>query len=366
MNNVSERDVFGKILKYLEIAGFYIALFTFVIYGIMEIFFGSSSLASVSDFFPGPASLLILAGIIALPIISMVYYRYAPGMRKSSPEERITYLRLLSVYVLLQVTLSLLFNTLYPGISAAEETYLTQTPPLVDFTQGQINFGLSIAVSIFVPLLIISYLQKFSGRKILNVGKWKFDLPIIAVIAAVQSVIYLFIFYGTYGFLENLLLFIPEAFLLNIAYRYIGLLRSLTIALIVDGITLLILVSSVSTSPALQVAGSVSLFLMIFWGVTGMYSLLTIIPVPERVKQPVGDEITETPGKQQQPVPSRLVPQESMWIRSSCPGCGNASFKVLPDYNLECLSCKKQVDKDYNGPMNIRVEMRKTLGGNNP
>ena len=48
-----------------------------------------------------------------------------------------------------------------------------------------------------------------------------------------------------------------------------------------------------------------------------------------------------------------------LWIRSTCPSCGEAKFHVQNDLSLKCDKCGEVVQKDQIGPNNIIVQTRR-------
>lgn len=91
-------------------------------------------------------------------------------------------------------------------------------------------------------------------------------------------------------------------------------------------------------------------FLGIFWA-----SGVAFARVPQRAREEVGaEEGTGLNGSAFRD--EHLV---DLWIRSTCPGCGEAKFHVQQDLSLKCEKCGAIIQKDQIGVQNIVVQTRR-------
>ena len=50
-----------------------------------------------------------------------------------------------------------------------------------------------------------------------------------------------------------------------------------------------------------------------------------------------------------------------LWVRSTCPVCGESRFVLQPDMGLKCEKCGNIIDKDQEGKLNIIVQNRRVM-----
>ena len=50
-----------------------------------------------------------------------------------------------------------------------------------------------------------------------------------------------------------------------------------------------------------------------------------------------------------------------LWVRSTCPNCGESKFHLEPDGSLKCDKCNEILEKDAEGKLNIIIQTKKVI-----
>ncbi len=350
---MAENGPFNNLLVFLAEIGYWVAIGVLVAYGLLVILYPSASVNFLETQFPSPFVLMVLLAIICLPLLFLILLRLRVRAQHSEKESvQLSYSRLMSIYVTVQIVLSVLFN---PPDSAV---FFSSHTILADITAAQLSFGESYVAALFIPLFALYLFQRhFSGPRF-SIYKGTARPLFLIYFTLFQLFIYITVSFGSPYFLYGVLSFVPIALIVNVSYLNVGLARSIGMTVVFQGVTLLASLQF-SSDTALVYASYIPLTFLIFWSMTGFFTFFErIFTHGETQHQDLGSN-AQTPPVQKK---TRLMSMENLWIRSSCPSCGNASFKVLQGMNLECMNCKKQLGRDSEGPFNVRVEIRRTLG----
>ncbi len=348
---------FYAALRFFAVAGAYVSLATFLIFVILDLMsIGASITYLNSSGIPSYIAPLAWVATLFLPPAFLLFFLVSSRRKEADRDMLIRYLLLISVYVLLQWVIYLI-TAAYPGYESASLDYFAGYPLLIDVLSSQLGFLIEFAISIFVPIAILAFLtSRLNGHK--TALATQRDGAITILLIFVQTAIFGVLTLGSSYYAVNLVLFVIQAAFLDVVSAYIGFTRSFSMTIIVQGLSTLILASDFSSSFLVQGIGVGAEFFLIAWGFLGFYALLAIY-VATRVKHNAGDSSTKgsAAGEIRK---SRRLSTENLWIRSSCPSCGNTSFRVLPGMKLQCMSCKKEIDSNFEGPLNVTVEIRRS------
>lgn len=269
-----------------------------------------------------------------------------------------TYFRYFSLYVLVQLIFSAFIDYLIPSLGK-EFPYNMSFPAQNYFISSSVL--LSTFLLDFVPVVIalcvyLIIIGKFSLNNLLNYDVKTNSLLLIAmilaiIIAAIEG-----------GPIIILISDLFITFVLNIIILKFGFFKGFLsyFTLSMAGIA-----ESAISSFNPDLALVIYIILMIV-GFLGIYSLFSM----ERfaLKPPTNNDINQDLGSDHQEIKKERsprannVPRIDLFVRSSCPNCGNTSFHVLKDMTLKCSKCEYELGKEAMGPPNISIEYRRNLG----
>ncbi|WP_393970785.1 hypothetical protein OXIME_001018 [Oxyplasma meridianum] len=260
----------------------------------------------------------------------------------------IVFFRLFSIAILAQLIISL-FSVDLPG-SAASDLFLKK--PL--YYQWFVMGGSVIFQSIFFQLIPISAMiviilmarKSFSRTNFINMKIGSYGTKVAVVIAA--TIIPSIIFSGSvYEFVSALLTFL----ILNIIYLKSGFFRAFMVNFTISFISIF---SELFTSmPILSDVFTVFLLVTAFIGVM---SISELIPAPKLVQNTDPDQTKEDRAREY--ALKNRIAADMLWIRSACPSCGNVTFHVKEDGDLECTNCHHMVERNAIGDFNVHVVMK--------
>ena len=201
-----------------------------------------------------------------------------------------------------------------------------------------------------VPIAVIVFLAKHleaSGSISKDpVIKRRREFEIITISAAIDLIIGYFLpFLG-----PDSISFLLSVLVLNYICLKAGFLRSLLVNFTA---TLLSVASFLVLSN-----GILSLLVTVFvliWALVGFAWVMSILLKP-RPAQDINEKREE--------MAKRYVEQtdySKLWVRSTCPVCGESRFLLQPDMSLKCEKCGNIIDKDQEGKLNIIVQNRRVM-----
>lgn len=299
----------------------------------------------------GPSIALVIA-LIAITSAILLFSLSSLAVRlqtlsssfrhKNSPE----FFRYLSIFVLVQLVLSVIISVFFPQLG---------TSPIFNEDIGVQNFlipVISTFQAIILELLPITVIlsiyfvasKKFNLKSLLNPDIYASNvwIPIVIIATTFAAIVY------SYDFGESVIAYVTF-FVLNIIYLKFGFLKAFLANFTISAFNM-IAGASISV-PFLTTIITIFLFV---WAFFGMYS---IIEIAGEVGRKRASERAAEKETRPSPEPQYVkVDPNLLWIRSSCPNCGNASFHIKENMKLVCDKCEHEIDKDAEGEYNIRIE----------
>ncbi len=201
-----------------------------------------------------------------------------------------------------------------------------------------------------IPIAVIVFLARHlqvSGSISKDpVIKRRREFEIITIAAAIDLIIGYFLpFLG-----PDSISFLLSVLVLNYICLKNGFLRSLLVNFTA---TLLSVASFLVLSN-----GILSLLVTVFvliWALVGFAWVMSILMKPRPAR-----DINE----KREEMARRYVEQtdySKLWVRSTCPVCGESRFILQPDMSLKCEKCGNLIDKDQEGKLNIIVQNRRVM-----
>lgn len=295
------------------------------------------------------ALIIVTAILVAFSLVTILPTSGTRRIMGDSSDDNYGFFRYLAVFVFVQLILSLLGSYMVPNFGNL---------PIYNENSIVQNFFFSVGsvfqtvILQFIPLTVMVgiYLvirRKFSIRAILNPNRdvTEFRAVFIIVATAVAALVFS-------NNLGNSIMAYVTFLVLNIIYMRFGFLKSLLAGF---AITEFNVVSELSVAvPYLPTALSVYLFIWAFFG------LLVIL---EYISTESAKRRKEAVQKQEEELPeiSQHFPRvnpDRLFVRSSCPECGRATYHVKQGMTLVCDYCNHELSSDAVGEYNIKIESR--------
>ena len=260
----------------------------------------------------------------------------------------IVFFRLFSIAILVQLIISL-FSVYLPG-SAASNLFLKKPLYYQWFVMGgsvifQSLFFQLIPICAMVAIILLAR-KNFSWTNFINMKIGSYGTKAAVVIAA--TVIPSVIFSGSiYEFVSALLTFL----ILNIIYLKSGFFRAFLVNFIISFIS--IFSELLSSMPIFDDIFTGFLLVTAFIGVM---SISELIPDPKLIQNTDPEQAREDRARED--ALRNRVPGHMLWIRSACPSCGNVTFHVKENSDLECTNCHELVERNAVGDFNVHVVMK--------
>ena len=304
--------------------------------------------------------ILIIAGVAFASIIAVgtFFVKLKMFPKGFTGKTSIPYFRYFSLYVLVQLIFSALVAYFIPSISK-EFPYNTPFSAQNYFISSSILF--STILLDFVPIVIALcvYLVLTGKFSLSNLLKYEVRNNNMLLIAFILAIIISALEGGPIIILISDLFI---TFVLNIIIIKFGFFKgflsyfTLSLAGIAE--------SAISSfNPFLSLVIYIVLLILGFLGIYSLFSMEMLAQKPMRnksVNQDLGSYHQEN--KIESPRRERNLPRIDLFVRSSCPNCGNTSFHVLNNMTLKCSKCEYELDKEAMGPPNITIEYRRNLG----
>lgn len=304
---------------------------------------------------------LLGSALLLFMAIFLFLDRFNISSIKSPPrgESRGNFFVYLSIVFLLELILSTVLTSAYPGLVSSLNVIQSYPETLyVPFLFFQ-WFYVELIIMEAIPALAVALIARrlFPSLKLGNVispgvtdPRSLASLTLFSTLcSAIFSVYFLL---GSPDFVPNMISLAFTSFLLIAIYFRFGLKEFFLASFSFNTLSAIYTVTSTDTS-TLNGYISTSVFLVIllfsFMGLAG--SLLKITQISESRTRKVATD--------NKPPRSISLDPKDLWIRSSCPSCGSATFKVENDLSMTCSNCSGKVDRDYAGPMNIKIEFQK-------
>jgi len=357
MAKLDFNDLIGRISYYFGIIFFVIAIITLlyilpdVISHFHQVLSISTSQYAFGNFVREPAITISIIAIFFIFIIISTGSMFSPVSGKYPSFGRsgnIIFFRLFSIAILVQLIISL-FSVDLPG-SAASDLFLKK--PL--YYQWFVMGGSVIFQSLFFQLIPISAMiaiilmvrKSFSWANFINmkIGSYGTKVAVVIAATAIPSVVFSV---SIYEFVSALLTFL----ILNIIYLKSGFFRSFLVNFIISFIS--IFSELLSSMPISDDIFTVFLLVTAFIGVM---SISELIPAPKLIQNSDPERAREERAREY--ALKNRVPGDMLWIRSACPSCGNVTFHVKENSELECTKCHEILERDAVGDFNVHVVMK--------
>ncbi|MEM0155146.1 MAG: hypothetical protein QW597_00895 [Thermoplasmataceae archaeon] len=353
------RDIPATVTIYFGLAAIFVATILFLV-------LIPSTLTDIPDILNQPTSAYLLFGIsvdgsvvilllvlVVAVLASSIYLVIFRQIGKVSESEsgRSDFFRFFSIFVLVEYLISAV-SELVPGNSV---------PEVYSQSLGVQNFVFSVStlsellILQFIPLFIMVSIYFAATRKLTfsnimhpyKIMKKDIMLPAViasAVTAALISQDYVNAFFNLLAFL-----------VLDYIYLRFGIFQAFLAGFTV---TMLGILTALSTIPLLSLGVVVFITL---WSLIGLFN--TMRASANRRPQKLHNlQPEDALGATLPPVPKPVYAESNMiWIRSTCPNCGNASFYIRESMQLECMKCHHTLSRDAVGPANIILEQRRAL-----
>lgn len=269
------------------------------------------------------------------------------------PSTRIPYFSYLSIFILIELVLSLISPQVSPAY--ANDPVLSMSLPAQNFVFISSSVSQAIIVQ-FLPIsvMIVTYLAvrgKLSLKSFLNPDRSvkNVELPIVVISALIASLL-------TSVDIGSAALNFVSFFVMNYIYIRFGLLKSILSGFTVSQFNILLQLSQVPVLAYIMYA------FLIVWSLVGVYSFITVFSRATQTRRTEAEKrkpVEEETRREEQPILTRMEREMrnpgNFWVRSACPSCGNFTFTLKDDMSLECKSCRQQIDKDAVGEFNVKL-----------
>jgi hypothetical protein len=258
------------------------------------------------------------------------------------------FFRLFSIAILVQLIISL-FSVYLPG-SAASDLFLEKPLYYQWFVMSgsvlfQSVFFQLIPISVMIALILITR-KSLTWANFINmkIGSYGAKAAVVVVATVIPSVI----FSGNlYEFVSALLTF----FILNIIYLKSGFFRAFLVNFIISFISIF----SELLAPT-PIFDDIFTALLLVTAFIGVMSISELMPAPRLIQNT--DPEQEREKRAMEYAMQNRVPGDMLWIRSACPSCGNVTFHVKENGDLECTKCHEILERDAVGDFNVHVVMK--------
>ena len=365
---MANRSTFYEVAEFIGWIGFAVtAIVYFVFYPVMigETWSVVSFSASVLGLDPSLTFVLYVVMLLGSAcFLAMAVFLFLDRLNlnsigsAASGEMRGNFFVYLSIVFLLELILSTVLTSAFPGLVSALNSIQAYPESLyVPFLYFQ-WFYLELILTETIPALIIAYIAvRFLGPNgIKGVFSPRITEPVKLAELALGSTMISTLFsayflLGSPDFIPNLISLAVTSFLLISIYFRFGLKELLMASFCFNILSAVYTVTSTDSS-TLNGYISTSVFLIIllfsFFGLAG--SILKVSQI---------SEVMQTKKAARDNQPQKSTDPADLWIRSSCPSCGGATFKLENDFSMTCSHCSGKIDRDYSGPMNIRIEFQR-------
>ncbi len=346
-----------------------IAFSVYFLYDIISNLSAASLVISTDPDFAGFGYLFpLMVGLsVILPLIIILsLYIYDVKLGEYG---RYSVMRMFAVLITTNLLLTILLPIFIPSPSAIPSVFFTATP-YATFMVEIYEIIYEYALVFLLPIIIFSIvLIGLSGNKryrriVTGITDRDIEAAQYAAVSIIPILLILFLYnYTGGGDLFTFILYAAEFVILSYVFIRFGIFSSSMLYLSISSIDLgLNWLSSIDTATTFALSETVSLFVL-FWALIGITSLFAVIftiagasrhyrlrEAPEVSEKHTSLEAKATARKK------KRMEGPSPWINSVCPSCGSITFKIENDGSLTCLKCGAKIDRDAEGPMNVRID----------
>lgn len=367
-------DLIRKLELYFGLSAVFISLAfsAYFLYSVVANVSSASLVISTDPDFAGFGSLfeLLLALSVLLPFIILIsLYVYDAKLGEYG---RYSVMRMFAVLITTNLLLTIILPIFIPSPPTIPSVIFTTTPYaifMVEIYEIVYEYALVFLLPIFIFSLVMIHLNGKGGYRKIITGITGNDIEAAeyAAVSIIPILVILFLYnFTSGGDLFTFALYAVEFIILAYVFIRFGMASSAMLYLSISAIDLgLNWLSSIDTATGFALSETVSLFVL-FWALIGITSLFAVIftiagasrrgkliRAPEDFEHPKAtNTVHRTPRKKKLETPTP-------WINSVCPSCGSITFKIEKDGSLTCLKCGATIDKDAEGPMNIRIDYSK-------
>lgn len=338
------------ILKWVAVPGFAVAL-AMITLGFINI---TPSWNYVSGYIPDYLSFLssevflllgwiiVLAGVV-YTLVSLYYRPIVRVFEKIKPDEKgMNFFGYISAFVFFELATSWIAS----ATGAVPSLGVSNNIAPVVYGISSVVFSVLMQLIVVYPLLLLfNQVRKRSPGFTQNQS----DAAVLLVSFPIDGAIGYFtgMFTG-FGFTFLLTVLIMSYICIKTGFLK-SFLTNMTINMI--SVSSYLYLDNAVVNTVLAIYLFVWAFLGVFWA-----SGLAFARVPQKMAQEgQGEPGASAEGPGDLP-PENLV---DLWIRSTCPACGEAKFHVETDLSLKCEKCGMIIQKDQVGIQNIVVQARR-------
>ncbi len=353
-------DLVRTLERYFGLAAVIFSIAAFLFFG-YEIISGLGGILSTIQSDPSYSNasglpILMIASVILIPVFLILFFYLIE--KSDSRYDRYGIMRVFAILVSSNILLTFLLPYI---ISLPAIPNLFQYSPYATITVSLYQYAFQYVLFFLAPILVISVIYMISrdygsGRNLLK-GIIPDDVPALGL--STISWIPIMVIFGLYYFSSggdsfSFILYGTEFFILSYCFVRFGLPASTVLYLSFASINI---VSTWSSEAGTTMGSYVSLslgFFVLIWAFIGISSIFTAMFT--FIKRGGAVKIKRSAHKVMQ---SGTVKRTmSPWINSSCPSCGSVTYKINNDGSLACLKCSHVIDKDAEGPINVRIDLR--------
>lgn len=358
-----EAGIFEKVLTILSIILLLVVLLT-VLYAVFDSIQNLPVIESLNtaDFlffsFSLSSSIIytVLALVLIIPVVALLTFftkdRIGTGKEGNTSWEFGKYF---SIFILIELVFSEIESYINPSVS-------TSFPYNIPIPGENFVLSSSLLSETLVQITILGIaLFVFYGFSRRMSEKSFFSMPVptrTAALISMLSAIPVAILFGG-GIVSTLFTFVIFTFL-NIAFIRIGFLKGFTLNFAVTMSNVLI-----SLAGSASIYSTAFTFVLLFFAFLGMVSIFTL--VPRRTGLTAPNSGSTYPGfedmqnlKPEKPEP--VTNFRDLFIRSTCPSCGNYTFQVEDNMELKCLKCGHEIERDAVAEPNITLRRLRGSG----
>ncbi|MCL4342578.1 MAG: transposase [Candidatus Thermoplasmatota archaeon] len=353
-------DLIRKIERYFGLAGVLlaVAIALYFVYGIFSDLAGTLFTIRNNPYYSnaGGPPILMEASVIGIPIVIAVLYYFIEV--RDGVYERFAIMRVFAILIssnlLLTVTLPVFISP--PPAGAAFSSTPLATVMVIIYQNTYEFLELLLLPILAVAILYMIVTGGLSARKLVF-GIVPRDFPALGIAAIAwvpAALIFGLFFFSNGGDVFSYMVLALEFFVITYSFIRFGLPAA---AMLYFSLMAMDIVSAWSAAGTSQYASTVSLSVGLFilvWAFIGITSIFAALftfmrdGASLRVRNATARAMSNGS-------PRHTI---SPWINSSCPSCGSVTYKINPDGSLTCLKCGQVIDKDAEGPMNVRIDIR--------
>ena len=365
---MANRSTFYEVAEFIGWIGFAVAVLVyFVFYPVMigktwSVVSFSAPILGLDPSLTFVLFVVLLLGSAFFLAMAVFFFLYRLNLNSiasaASGERRGNFFVYLSIVFLLELILSTVLTSVFPGLVSTLNAIQAFPEGLyISFLYFQ-WFYMELILTETIPALIIAYIAvRFSVPSgIKGVASPGITEPVKLAELALGSTMISTLFsayflLGSPDFVPNLISLAVTSFLLISIYFRFGL-KELFMASFCFNILSAVYTVTSADSSTINGYISTSVFLIIL--------LLSIFGLASSfLKVSQISEARQTKKASQENLTQKSANPSDLWIRSSCPSCGRATFKLENDFSMTCSNCSEKIDRDYSGPMNIRIEFQR-------